>query len=445
MITLISMAIGLALTELRRNKMRSLLTMLGVIIGVGAVIAMVSIGQGASSSVQTQIQSLGTNMILIFPGTTTQGGVRAGGGTAQTLTVDDAKAIGKQASSVEAVTYSIRNVSQVIYRNQNWSTAIYGVTPEFIIIRDWGPDMGSFFTKPDLDSAANVAVIGRTIVKNLFFPGDNPVGQVIRIKSSPFTVIGVLSPKGQNSFGTDQDDVILIPFTTAERKVFGAQLPGRGGNTAVQSGVRSGVQSGSQSETQSVSQSTKLPGRVEGIQVSAVSEEAIQEATEQIREILRTRHRLQPGEEDDFTIRSLEDIAEAAQSTTKTMTTLLLSIASISLIVGGVGIMNIMLVSVTERTREIGIRMAVGAKRKDILLQFLIETLTLSLIGGFIGIFIGILSSKILSVSAGWPTLISVESIILSFIFAAVVGIFFGFYPANKASNLDPIEALRHE
>ena len=441
MITLISMAIGLALVELRRNKMRSLLTMLGVIIGVGAVIAMVSIGQGASSSVQTQIKSLGTNMILIFPGTTTQGGVRAGGGSGQTLTVGDAEAIKNQASTVEAVTYSIRNVSQIIYRNQNWSTAIYGVTPEFVVIRDWAPDMGSFFTKRDLDSAANVAVVGRTIVRNLFFPGEDPVGQVIRIKSSPFRVIGVMSAKGQNSFGTDQDDVILVPFTTAVRKVFGAELPGRAGN----SGTQSVVQSGSQSGPQSVSQPAKLPGRVEGIQVSAVSEEAIQEAAEQIRQILRARHRLQPEEEDDFTIRSLEDIAETAQTTTKTLATLLLSIASISLIVGGVGIMNIMLVSVTERTREIGIRMAVGAKRKDILLQFLIETLTLSSIGGFIGIFVGLLSSKILSLSAGWPTLISVESIILSFIFAAVVGIFFGFYPANKASKLDPIEALRYE
>jgi ABC-type antimicrobial peptide transport system permease subunit len=441
MITLISMAIGLALIELRRNKMRSLLTMLGVIIGVGAVIAMVSIGQGASSSVQTQIKSLGTNMILIFPGTSTQGGVRAGGGSGQTLTVADAEAIDNQASSVEAVTYSIRNVSQVIYRNQNWNTAIYGVTPEFVLIRDWGPDMGSFFTKRDLDSAANVAVIGRTIARNLFLPGENPVGRIIRIKSSPFRVIGVLSAKGQNSYGNDQDDVILVPFTAAARKLVGAELPRR----AVNSGSQTVVQSGSQSGVQTVSQPTKLPGRVESIQVSAVGEQVIQQAAQEIRQILRARHRLQPEEEDDFTIRSLEDIAEMAQSTTKTLATLLLTIASISLIVGGVGIMNIMLVSVTERTREIGIRMAVGAKRKDIMLQFLIETLTLSSIGGFIGIFVGLLSSEILSLSAGWPTLISVESIILSFIFAAVVGIFFGFYPANKASKLDPIEALRYE
>lgn len=410
MISLISMAIGLALSAIRRNKLRSALTMLGVIIGVGAVIAMVSIGQGASSSVQAQIQSLGTNMILIFPGSTTQSGVRVGSGSNPTLTVDDAEAIEKQAPAVATVTYVIRGIQQVVYENQNWSTAIFGVTPEYVIVRDWPMYTGSFFMSSDLDGATKVAVLGKTVADNLF-QGSDPIGQMIRIKNIPFRIIGVLSPKGQTAYGSDQDDVVLIPFTTAETKVLGAQLHGRVGN----------------------------------IQVSAVSEEAIPEATKQIREILRTRHRLQSKDDDDFTIRTQVDIANAAQSTTGMMTILLLSIASISLIVGGVGIMNIMLVSVTERTREIGLRMAVGAKRRDILLQFLVEALALSLIGGFIGIFIGVLSSKILSLSAGWPTLISGESILLSFIFAVCVGIFFGFYPANKASRLDPIEALRHE
>ncbi len=411
MITLISMAIQLALTELRRNKMRSILTMLGVIIGVGAVIAMISTGQGASSTVQAQIASLGTNMILILPGSTTQAGVRAGSGTIQTLTVEDAKAIGKQGSAVETVTFTKRGISQLIYGGQNWSTAIFGVTPEYVVVRDWPLESGFFFTERDFDSGANVVVLGRTVVENLFLPGNNPIGQIIRIKNIPFRIIGVLSPKGQSAYGSDQDDVAIIPFTTAERKVFGAELSGRVGN----------------------------------IQVSAVSKEALQEATAEIKEILRTRHRLQPGEEDDFTIRSLEDIAATAQETTRILTILLLCVGSISLIVGGVGIMNIMLVSVTERTREIGIRMAVGAKRKDILMQFLTEALVLSVIGGFIGIFIGIIGSKILSLSAGWPTLISGGAIFLSFIFAASVGIFFGFYPANKASKLDPIEALRYE
>ncbi len=411
MVSLISMAFQLALAALRVNKLRSLLTMLGVIIGVGAVITMVSIGQGASNSVHDQIASLGTNMILIFPGSTTQNGVRVGAGSNPTLTVDDAKAIEKQASDVATVSYVIRGVQQLVYENQNWSTAIFGVNPAYIIVRDWPVDSGYFFTAGDLDGGAGVAVLGKTVVNNLFLSGEDPIGQIIRIKNIPFRVIGVLSSKGQTAYGSDQDDVVLIPFTTAERKVIGAQLLGRVGN----------------------------------IQVSSISEEAIPEATQQIRDILRANHRLQSKDDDDFTIRTQEDIANAAQATTKVLTILLLSIASISLIVGGVGIMNIMLVSVTERTREIGIRMAVGAKRKDILLQFLIEALALSLIGGIIGIFIGIISSKILSLSAGWPTLISVEAIVLSFIFAAAVGIFFGFYPANKASKLDPIEALRYE
>ncbi|MGQ0793972.1 MAG: ABC transporter permease [Deltaproteobacteria bacterium] len=411
MANLIFIAVRIALKELARNRMRSILTMLGVIIGVGAVISMVSLGQGASALVRSQIASLGANMILIFPGSATHGGVRAGAGTAQTLTVGDAEALEREARFIAAVTYSRRGVFQIVNGNQNWNTGVYGVTPEYVEVRDWGLESGAFFTKRDMDAASNVAVLGRTVADNLFYEGSQPIGQVVRIKNIPFRIIGVLSAKGQTSFGADQDDAALIPFTTAERKVLGAELAGRVGS----------------------------------IQVSALDEYSMPEAANEIRQILRARHRIPPSEEDDFTVRSLDDIVKSAEATTRVLAMLLLAIASISLLVGGVGIMNIMLVSVSERTGEIGIRMAVGAKRRDILLQFLTEALVMSLAGGFVGILAGIASSKILSASAGWPVLISPQSVLLSFAFAAVVGIVFGLYPANRASKLDPIEALRHE
>jgi len=408
---LLLVTIKIALRALRRNAMRSLLTTLGIIIGVAAVIAMVSIGQGASVSVQERIASLGTNMLIILSGTTTQGGVRTGVGGLPTLTVNDAKAIQRECPAVSAVTYTRRQVLQVVAGNQNWSTAVAGVTPEYQTVRDWPIAAGRFLTKQDEESAATAAVLGQTVVQNLFGAGQNPVDQVIRIKNVPFRVVGVLMPKGQSTQGTDQDDAIFIPFSTAERKVLG----------------------------------TQRVGSVGAIMVSAVSTEAIPEAQRQIRALLRDRHRLRRGQDDDFTIRNLADIAATAQSTNQVMSLLLASVASVSLIVGGIGIMNIMLVSVTERTREIGLRMAVGAKRRDILTQFLLEAVVLSCIGGVVGAVLGVVGAKLVSALADWPTIVPPDAILLAVLFSAAVGIFFGFYPARKAAGLDPIQALRYE
>lgn len=411
MIELILMAFRIALRSLARNKLRSALTMLGIIIGVAAVVVMVSIGQGANDSIQKQIASIGTNLLMILSGSTTQGGVRTGFGTNPTITIEDAKAIEELKDVVYAVTYSRRQVMQAIYGNQNWSTAVNGVSPDYAIVRDWAIASGRFFARQEEDSAAKVAVLGQTVANNLFGQGVDPVGEIIRIKNVPFRIIGILTPKGQTTYGQDQDDGIFVPFSAAERLLMGS----------------------------------KFLGTVAVIMVSAVSKEAVPEAQKQITELLRQRHKIRPGRDDDFTIRNLSDIASTAEASSRVMTILLASIASVSLIVGGIGIMNIMLVSVTERTREIGIRMAVGARSKDILTQFLVESVVLSILGGAIGIALGISSSKLISQLAGWPVLLSSQAILTSFFFSGAVGVFFGYYPARRAANLNPIEALRYE
>ncbi len=395
---------------LRVNKMRSALTMLGIIIGVGAVIAMLAVGTGASKKIADQISSMGSNLIMILPGATTAGGVRMGSGTQPTLTTADAEAIRKDCPAVQDVAPVHNGVAQVVYGHQNWSTGIVGTYPSMLIVRDWPLATGRSFTEQDVKSATKVCLLGQTVVDNLF--GDmDPVGQFIRIKNVPFTVTGVLAQKGQSAQGQDQDDTILIPVTTAQKKLFG----------------------------------TSFPGMVRIIMVKAKSTEDLAPAEKQINELLKQRHHIGPKQDNDFTVRNLTQVMQTAEQSTKVMTLLLGAIASVSLLVGGIGIMNIMLVSVTERTREIGIRMAIGAKTWDIRLQFIIEALTLSLIGGVAGIIFGISGSELISTLAGWTTIISPLSILLAFGFSGMVGIFFGFYPAYKASLLDPIEALRYE
>ncbi|MDP2753814.1 MAG: ABC transporter permease [Nitrospirota bacterium] len=395
---------------LKVNKMRSALTMLGIIIGVGAVIAMLAVGTGASKRIAEQISSMGSNLLIILPGATTSGGVRMGSGTQPTLTMGDADAMQKECPAVSDVAPILSGIAQVVFGHQNWSTGVVGTTPSMLTVRDWPVAAGRSFSDQDVKSATKVCLLGQTVVDNLF--GDmSPVGQVIRIKKVPFTVIGVLSMKGQSAQGQDQDDTIYVPVTTAQKKLFG----------------------------------TTFPGMVRIIMVKAKSTEDLAPAEKQINELLKQRHRISPKQENDFTVRNLTQIMQTAEQSTKVMALLLGAIASVSLIVGGIGIMNIMLVTVTERTREIGIRMAIGAKTWDIRLQFIIEALTLSLIGGVAGIIVGISGSKILSMLAGWSTIVSPFSILIAFGFSGLVGIFFGFYPAYKASLLDPIEALRYE
>lgn len=396
-----------ALVSLSRNKMRSFLTMLGIIIGVGAVIAMMAVGNGAQQSIKDQIASLGTNIILIFPGSTNQQGVRTGGGSATTLTDEDIEAIRTHCPSVALITPSLRTGAQIVYQEMNWRAGVMGVTPEYFEIRSWPVSSGQYFTDADVRGATKVCVVGQTIVDNLF-KGDDPVGKMIRIKKMPFKVVGVLEVKGQSAQGNDQDDIIIAPATTVQKKLMGQHFFG-------------------------------------SVLASAVSEDRMNDAIQQITEVLRVQHKLQPWEENDFTVRSQTEIANAAQSTSQVLTVLLASIASISLIVGGIGIMNIMLVSVTERTKEIGLRMSVGATGRIILTQFLFEAIVLSLLGGLIGVMLGILSSSLISKFAGWTTLVSPESIALAFLFSAAVGVFFGFYPARKAAQLNPIDALRYE
>ena len=401
------MTLRIALRALARNKLRAFLTMLGIIIGVGAVIAMVAIGEGAKATIRSQIASLGTNVLIVLPGTSMQGGVRTGAGGVNTLVAGDARAIMRELPAVSFASPVLRRNEQVVAGNLNWFTLTQGVAPEMQQIREWQLDDGRFLHDGDVESAAKVAVVGETVVRQLF-GNDDPVDAVIRIRNIPFRIVGVLAPKGQTSQGADQDDTIMIPYTTMQKRLMRT--------TSVQS-----------------------------IVVSAVSADRVQEAQEQIAALLRQRHRIGPDREDDFYIRNLSDIAEAASSSARVMAVLLGTVASISLLVGGIGIMNIMLVSVTERTREIGIRMAVGARSTDIMLQFLVEAVVMAATGGVIGILLGIGSSEVLNQWAQWPTHISPAIVAIAFCFSAAVGIFFGFYPARKAANLDPIDALRYE
>jgi len=400
----------IALRALTVNKMRSVLTMLGIIIGVAAVIAMVAIGSGAKARIAEQIASMGSNLLMVMSGSSTSGGMRFGMGTVPTLTVDDAKAIQTEIPGVKYVAPNVTGVAQVVYGNQNWSTIINGTSPEALEIREWPLASGRPFMQQDVDGATKVCVLGKTVAENLF-GGMDPVGQIVRIKKVPFTVLGVLAPKGQSTWGQDQDDIVFVPLTTAQKQLFGQQFP----------------------------------GMVRVIAVQAWEPDQVEEAEVQITDLLRQRHRIQPNQENDFSVRNLSEVMASAEQSADVMSLLLGAIASISLIVGGIGIMNIMLVSVTERTREIGIRIAVGAKSRDILLQFLIESLVLSLVGGIIGIGLGVAGTLVLSSFTNWPTLFSPQAILLAFVFSACVGVFFGFYPARKASLLNPIEALRYE
>ena len=398
-----------ALRALARNKMRSILTMLGIIIGVGAVIAMVGIGQGASASIQAQIANLGNNMLIVQSGSANTGGLRGGAGSTNTLTADDVDAIQRDCPSVAAASPSVRANGQLVFGNQNWSpsSGISGVNEKFPQIRGWPVATGEFFIEADVRNATRVAVLGKTVVDNLF-AGTDPIGQMLRVRNLPFKVVGVLSVKGQNQFGQDQDDTVLIPYTAAQKKLLSITW-------------------------------------INSANVSAISPKATSGAQKEITDLLRQRHRLAPNQEDDFFVRNLTDVADAANQSSTIMTNLLASIAGVSLLVGGIGIMNIMLVSVTERTREIGIRMAIGARSGVIRRQFLIESITLSLVGGIIGVLFGIATSITISRTLEWPTLISPVSVIVAVVFSVVVGVTFGYYPARKAASLDPIEALRYE
>jgi putative ABC transport system permease protein len=403
-----------ALTAVRilgRNRLRTGLTMLGIVIGVGAVIAMVSIGEGAKAAVAERVASMGTNVILILPGAVTTGGVRGGQGGVVTLTTADAVELKKRVPLLRETGWARRDVMQIVHGNKNWNGTVNGISPSYLTIRGWSFTGGGPFTQQDLDAAARVAVLGQTAVDNLFEPGEESIGAIIRINHVPFRVIGTLAPKGQSAQGMDQDDVIFIPFSTAERKVFG----------------------------------TYFLGSVGALFASTERPEDLAPAVAQIREVLRQRHRLQPDQDDDFFIRTQVDIGKVHEDTSETLTIMLFSIASVSLLVGGIGIMNILLVSVTERTREIGVRMAVGATRRHILIQFLVEAMTLSVLGGCLGILVGILGARATTIVAGWPTIISPETVIAAFVFSVAVGLFFGLYPANKAAWMNPIDALRYE
>ncbi|OMP78965.1 ABC transporter permease [[Flexibacter] sp. ATCC 35208] len=400
--------IRIAFKALLRNKLRAFLTMLGIIIGVAAVIAMVAIGQGSKESIQSQLSSMGSNMITILPSSNVAGGARLGGTSVNTLTIDDVKAIRKQAENVSAVSPAANSSGQSINGALNWPTTIYGVSPSYLDIRQWALKDGIPFSEEDVRASAKVCLLGQTVVTNLFPSGDNPIGKIIRFNNIPFQVIGVLEAKGQSSFGQDQDDAIIAPYTTVQKRILASIY-------------------------------------FRTIYASAVNESASDAATDEITSILRKQHRLRAADEDDFQVRTMAELIATLSSTSNLLTILLTAIAGISLVIGGIGIMNIMYVSVTERTREIGLRMSIGARGIDILMQFLIEAIMISITGGIIGVVLGITSAKLITIFLSWPTLVSESSIVLSFLVCAATGVFFGYYPAQKASRLDPIEALRYE
>ncbi|KAA2238720.1 FtsX-like permease family protein [Chitinophaga agrisoli] len=402
--------IRIALRALQRNKLRAFLTMLGIIIGVGAVIAMVAIGQGSKQSIQDQLSSMGSNMITIRPNSnsTVGGGARLDATNLQTLKLEDVQAIERQAKFITAVSPQVSGRGQAISGALNWPTSIQGVAPNYLDIRDWELKDGVPFSDNDVKAASKVCLIGQTVVENLFSAGESPVGKTIRFNKIPFKVIGVLSEKGENAFGQDQDDIILAPYSTVQKRILAIPY-------------------------------------IQNIYAAALDENSSAQATAEVSEILRTAHKLKATDDDDFTVRTQAELINTFSSTSQLLTVLLAAIAGISLVVGGIGIMNIMYVSVTERTKEIGLRMSIGARGIDILLQFLIEAILISITGGIIGIILGITASRLITVFLSWPTLVSESSIVLSFLVCTVTGVFFGYYPAVKASRLDPIEALRYE
>ena len=400
----------LAGKALLRNKTRAFLTMLGIIIGVGAVITMVSIGEGSKQSIRSQLSGMGSNMITIRPFSTSTvgGGARLGTTGLQTLRLEDVKSIEQQAKFVTDVSPSVSTNAQAIYGSENWPTQMQGVAPSYLNIREWKLSSGMIFTDDDVTISAKVCLLGQTVVDNIFAPGENPIGKVIRFGKIPFTVIGILEKKGENTFGQDQDDVILAPYSTVQKRILAIVY-------------------------------------IQNIYASAIDENSSDTATKELTAILRVNHKLKPNDDNDFTVRTQAELISTISSTSQLLTVLLTAIAGISLLVGGIGIMNIMYVSVTERTKEIGLRMAIGARGRDILLQFLVEAILISITGGIIGVVLGVSAAKLVTVFLGWPTLVSESSIILSFAVCAVTGVFFGYYPAQSASRLDPIEALRYE